>query len=82
MPLSKTEKEYIKKIGKRIVQLREGQNMKQIELATAVNIEDSALRRIESGRTNPTVKTLLRIAVGLGVNVRDLFEDFSNEIDK
>ena len=74
MPLTKTEKEYIKKIGKRIVKLRKEQNMKQIDLATSVNIEDSALRRIESGRTNPTIKTLMRIAVGLGIEFRDLFE--------
>ena len=74
MPLTKPERTYIEKIGKRIVQLREEQNMKQIELATAVNIEDSALRRIESGRTNPTIKTLMRIAVGLGIEFRDLFE--------
>ena len=74
MSLTTEEKEYIKKIGKRIVQFREKQNMKQIDLAIKLNIEDSALRRLESGRTNPTIKTLLRIAIGLNIELKDLFD--------
>lgn len=73
MPLTKKEKEYIKKIGKRIVELREKQNLKQIDLAIKINIEDSALRRLESGRTNPTIKSLLRVAEGLNVDFSELF---------
>ena len=72
MGLSKDEKEFIKKLGKRIVSLRKEKNMKQIDLAVEINIEDSALRRIESGRTNPTLKTLLRIAGGLEVSIIEL----------
>lgn len=74
MSLTKREKEYIKNIGRRIIQLREEKRIKQIELAIAVNIEDSALRRIEAGRTNPTIKSLLRIAEGLDVELKELFE--------
>lgn len=74
MSLTKAEKEYIQKIGQRIVELREERNLKQIDLAFKVNIEDSALRRIESGRTNPTIKSLLRIAKVLGVELYELFQ--------
>lgn len=74
MSLTKSEKEYIKKIGMRIVQLREEQNLKQIDLAIAINVEDSALRRIETGRTNPTIKSLMRIAKGLNIELIDLFD--------
>lgn len=74
MSLTKSEKNYIKKIGKRIVELRKEKDIKQIDLATSINIEDSALRRIESGRTNPTVKTLLRIADALGVELTELLQ--------
>ena len=73
MSLSNKEKAYIVLLGKRIVELRKERNMMQIELATMLNIEDSALRRIESGRTNPTLKTLLRIAEALDVALIDLF---------
>ncbi len=77
MALTKKEQEFVDKLGKRIVELRKEANMKQIELATRINIEDSALRRIESGRTNPTVKTLLEIAEGLDIDIRELF-NFKN----
>lgn len=69
MEVTPDEKEFILKLGKRIVALRKEKNIKQIDLATKINIEDSALRRIESGRTNPTLKTLLRIAEGLDVSI-------------
>jgi len=72
MNLSVREETYIKRLGKRIVQLRKERNMMQIELATLLNIEDSALRRIESGRTNPTIKTLLRIADALDISIEEL----------
>jgi len=66
------EEEFIKAIGDNIVLFRKRQGMKQIDLANTVGIEDSALRRIESGRTNPTAKTLLKIATALNVEVVDL----------
>ena len=73
MSLTKTEKEFIKKIGKRIVELRNERGLKQIDLSVKLNIEDSALRRIESGRTNPTIKTLLRISQSLEIDFKELF---------
>jgi transcriptional regulator with XRE-family HTH domain len=74
MTLTKEEKTFIKNLGGRIVALRKEKKLKQIDLAIKINIEDSALRRIESGRTNPTLKTLLRIAEGLEIDFKILFE--------
>jgi len=68
-----TESELLIKIGKRIVHLREQKGLKQIDLASQMNIEDSALRRIESGRTNPTTKTLFKISKVLDVDIKELF---------
>lgn len=82
MSLTNSEKAFIKKLGKRIVQLREESDLKQIDLALKLDIEDSALRRIESGRTNPTLKTLLRIADSLNVNLTELFHFKKEEKDK
>lgn len=78
MEAANKEKMFIATLGKRIVALRKEKEMKQIDLAVKINIEDSALRRIESGRTNPTIKTLLKIAEGLEVQFIELF-DFSLE---
>lgn len=61
--------EFVKIIGENIVYNRKKLGLTQIDLASSVGIEDSALRRIERGRTNPTVKTLLKIAEVLEVEV-------------
>lgn len=61
-----------KTVGENIVRLRMSKNLRQIDLATLLNIEDSSLRRIESGRTNPTLKTLCKIAKALDVKVQEL----------
>ena len=74
MDLLKGEKEFIVGLGKRIVLLRKEKELKQIELASILNIEDSALRRIESGRTNPTLKTLLKIAAALEITIDQLLK--------
>lgn len=68
------EDEYIKRIGENIVFRRKELGIKQIDLAILVGIEDSSLRRIESGRTNPTFKTIYRIANALNCEVIDLFK--------
>lgn len=72
MANSLEEQTFIKQLGHRIVTLRKAKNLKQLDLAAAINMEDSALRRIENGRTNPTLKTLQRIATGLDITVASL----------
>ena len=65
---------YIKKLGLRIKYLRNERNMTQVDLSITSDMEENAVQRIETGRTNPTTITLLKIAKGLGVDVKDLFE--------
>lgn len=69
-----TEDEYIKKIGENIKARRYALDIKQIDLAHKLNIDDSALRRIESGRTNPTFKTLYKIAKALNQDIVELLK--------
>lgn len=64
--------ELIRTIGLNIIRIRKLNDLSQIELAARLNIEDSALRRIEKGKTNPTIRTLYRIASELGVEVTEL----------
>lgn len=66
--------EFLIQLGKNIVKLREGQKIKQIDLANMLDIDDSSLRRIESGRTNPTIITLKKIADSLKVKLSDLLD--------
>lgn len=67
------EKELIKKLGQSIAKLRREANMTQLDLAANIGIEESALRRVEIGKTNPTTKTLYKISRGLGVTISELF---------
>ena len=67
-------KDITTKIGHRIIQLRNEKGIRQVDLAININIDDGSLRRIESGKTNPTIKTLEKIANGLGVDIKELFD--------
>ena len=59
--------ELSKKVGKRIKQIRESQNIKQCVLAEKLNMEPSNLTRIESGYQLPKEDNLLKIAKILNV---------------
>lgn len=73
MSLSKTEQKFIKDLGDNIVAIRKEKGLKQKELSDLLDMDDGSLRRIESGRTNPTTSTLLNVATALDVTVARLF---------
>lgn len=62
----------IKKIGKNIKRLRLAKGMTQLDLAAECAMEYSNIARIEAGNTNPTVRTLLKIARALGISLSEL----------
>lgn len=76
--MSSMEKsELLKKVGKKVQELRNEKGMKQVDLAAKIqgDIDTTNISRIESGRTNPTIYTLYRIAEALEVpliNILDL----------
>jgi transcriptional regulator with XRE-family HTH domain len=74
MPLTKEEKNYLKKLGNRIVAIRNAKGIRQKELSDLLDMDDGSLRRIESGRTNPTTITLLSLAKALDVEMSELFK--------
>lgn len=65
--------ELSKKIGKRIKELRESQNIKQFELAEMLDMEPSNLTRIENGYQFPKEENISKIASKLNVFEKDLF---------
>ena len=66
--------DFLTKLGRRIIEIRNEKGIRQIDLAIDSELDDGSLRRIEAGRTNPTVKTLIKIAKGLGVKTKDLLD--------
>lgn len=75
--MSSMEKtELLKKVGKKIQELRLSKDMKQVDLAAKIqgDIDTTNISRIESGRTNPTIYTLYRIAEALEVPLIDIIQ--------
>ena len=68
--------EILKKVGKRIKELRESKGLSQVDLVGRMegNIDATNISRIEAGRTNPTVYTLFRIAEAMEVSPKDLLD--------
>lgn len=60
-------------IGANIRRIRKEQGLTIEDLAFYAETTSSHLGRIERGKTNPTVKTLQRIAKALGVETADFF---------
>lgn len=61
-------------LGKTIKKLRNEKGFTQEELAEKAHINVSYLAKIENGYVNTTVRYLIKLAKGLGISVRDLFE--------
>ena len=68
--------EILHLVGKRIKELRESKGISQVELVGKMQgvIDPTNISRIESGRTNPTVFTLFRIAEALDVKAHALLD--------
>lgn len=75
--MSSMEKsEILKAVGKKIKEIRETRGLSQVDLVGKIigDIDTTNISRIESGRTNPTLYTLHRIATALEVELKDLVD--------
>lgn len=59
-------------LGERILRIRHELGLSQEELAFRCGMQPSHIGFIERGQRNPTLDTLERVALGLGVSVSDL----------
>lgn len=66
--------EFLKTLGGQVRTLRNKKKLSLERAAEGAKLSPQHLVDIEKGRTNPTVTTLVGIARGLGVRVRDLFD--------
>ena len=66
--------EFLVLLGQRIVKLRNEKQIKQFDLAIACEMDDSSLRKIEKGKINITIKTLLKISNALEIDVKTLID--------
>ena len=71
---SSLEEQLKKKIGLRIVELRSQKGWSQSDLARASNKDRQAIEKLENGKVNPTVYSLLEIAKALEVSLKKLVD--------
>jgi transcriptional regulator with XRE-family HTH domain len=60
-------------IGENIKRIRVAKNLSQKEVTIASKLDTAQYSRIESGKTDPSVSTLEKIAQALGVSMAELF---------
>jgi len=62
-------------LAKRVKAMRAGKRWSQERLAERASIQRSYIADLETGRRNPSVRTLVKIANALGVSIRALFDE-------
>lgn len=65
-------------IGRRIKTLRMSRGVSQLDLAEAINMSQTNLSNVESGRTASTVQVLIKISRVLNCKLADFFVDIDN----
>jgi transcriptional regulator with XRE-family HTH domain len=68
-----TAEEVLRDIGRRVAELRRAKRLTQEQCAEGGGFAFKYLQRIEAGRENLTVRTLVRLAAFFGVSVGHLF---------
>ncbi|MDX9919842.1 MAG: helix-turn-helix transcriptional regulator [Paludibacter sp.] len=69
-----SEQNIYKLIGERIKSIRENKGLTQQQVSDECDFEKSTISRIESGRTNITIKNLYKLSKALGVKIKDLVD--------
>lgn len=64
-----TEQNFLQKISKKIVELRESKGLSQEELAAKVGWHRTAISRIESGKTDSSITAYWKVAEALGISL-------------
>ena len=63
-----------KTFGKRVVQLRKLQGLSQEELSFRCDIHRTYMGALERGEKSPTLNTLQKLAHGLNLTIKELFD--------
>lgn len=69
------KKGFYEAIGENIINNRETKKISQNKLSTLSDVDRAYLGKIEQGKVNPSLKTLLKIANALGVDLCNLIKN-------
>lgn len=63
------------KIGQRIKELRDAATMSQKDLSYSADLDRSYIASVENGQRNISIVNIEKIAIALGVTLKDFFYD-------
>ena len=66
------EEIFLKKLGENIIAYRTESNIKAKDVYEKIDMDRSNYRRIEAGRTNPTILLLRKISITLEIPLEQL----------
>jgi len=72
--ISEVQRITLKKFGRHLQTLRRTKNLSLRKLALNCNIEHSDIKRYENGEINMTLLTILELAKGLDIEVKELMD--------
>lgn len=65
------EEKLLKEFGKKLQKLRKARKISYRKFAIEADLSVSFIQKLESGRSNPSLSTLLKIAETLGVDLNE-----------
>lgn len=72
--INSNDKKALKKFGQRLAELRKQKNLSLRDMASACDIDNSKIAKIEKGMINITFTTILELSRGLEVHPQQLFD--------
>ena len=69
-----TREQLKTELGKRIIRLRKQKGWSRSDFARACNKDRQAIEKLENGKVNPTLYTLLELAIALEVSLSELVD--------
>lgn len=79
--LNKEYEHYVLQLGERIKSLRIEKEMSQLDLSVRINIDPTALRRYEKGRTEMGFTILIKFAEVFEMSLDELLDFLNTEVD-
>lgn len=68
------DQEYLIRVGKKLVEIRESKNITQEKLQELTNFDTRQIGRIERAETNASISIIKAICDKLAVNVSDMLD--------
>lgn len=72
--ITKESGEILKKFGKHLQKIREGKNLSLLQVSYNCSIDNSKISKIEHGKINITLATIVELAKGLEVPPKKLLD--------